>query len=474
MPSSGNRFAARGSERPNFLFLFTDDQSFNTVDALNNTQVKTPNIDSLVRKGVTFTHCFNQGAWGGAICIASRAMLNTGRYLRDCGGKECGDHPLWGRVLGDAGYDTFMTGKWHNGEKSLKKSFKKISSPAVGGMLHSKDPNAEENKKKGILNDPYDRPRKGNSWSPHDKSLKGHWLDVDGQKVHSNKVYADAAIKYIKKNAGKSDDSFFMYVSFNAPHDPRQAPKEFVDMYPPDKIKIPPNYMPEHPFNQGDNRLRDERLAPFPRTKKVVQTHLSEYYAIVTHTDYQVGRILDALDKSSKADNTIVIFSSDHGLAVGQHGLMGKQNQYEHSVRMPFVISGPGIAKNVRTNAMIYLQSCFATTCEMANMKTPETTQFPSLVPLLTGKKKKLYDSIYGSYRNLQRMLRTDRYKLIRYPHHGEVQLFDLKNDPWEIKDLAEDVRYINVVKRLDEKLKWWMNETSDTISLDFAGSKGS
>ncbi|MCK5565094.1 MAG: sulfatase-like hydrolase/transferase [Planctomycetes bacterium] len=466
---SGNRFAARGSERPNFLFLFTDDQSFNTVDALNNTQVKTPNIDRLVRKGVTFTHCFNQGAWGGAICIASRAMLNTGRYLRDCGGNECGNYPLWGRVLGDAGYDTFMTGKWHNGDNALKRSFKEFG-PIGGGMLHSKDPNAKENKKKGIVNDPYDRPRQGNSWSPYDKSLKGHWLDKDGRKVHSNKVYADAAIDNIENAAGKSNDPFFMYVSFNAPHDPRQAPKEFVDMYPPDKIEIPPNYLPEHPFDQGDNRLRDEKLAPFPRTKEAVAVHLSEYYAIVSHTDHQIGRILDALDKSGKADNTIVIFSSDHGLAVGQHGLMGKQNQYDHSVRMPFVIGGPGIAKNVRNDAMIYLQSCFATTCEMANIEAPETLQFPSLVPLLTGEKKKLYDSIYGSYRHLQRMLRTDRYKLIRYPHNGEVQLFDIKKDPWEMKDLAEDAKYKNVLKSLDEKLKRWMTETSDPLGRDFAG----
>lgn len=451
------------SKRPNFLFLFTDDQSFNTVNALNNPDVKTPNIDRLVKRGVTFTHCFNQGAWHGAVCVASRAMLNTGRYLWQCGGDDCGDHRLWGQTLGSAGYDTYMTGKWHNGDKALQKSFDNLG-PIGPGMLHSKDPNAEENEKNGIVNDPYDRPRKGNSWSPYDRSLEGHWLSKDGKKVHSSKVYADAAIDHIENSVSKSDNPFFMYVSFNAPHDPRQSPKKYVDMYPPDKIKIPPNYLPEHPFDQGDHKLRDEVLAPFPRTKEAVQTHLSEYYAIITHGDHQIGRILDSLEKSGKAENTIIIFSSDHGLAVGQHGLMGKQNQYDHSVRMPFVICGPGIEKNVRNNAMIYLQSCFATTCEMADIEVPETVQFPSLVALLKGEKKKLYDSVYGAYRDFQRMVRTDRYKLIRYPHIGKVQLFDLKNDPWETKDLSEDADYADLVRQLDAKLKWWMKETGDKI----------
>ena len=145
---------------------------------------------------------------------------------------------------------------------------------------------------------------------------------------------------------------------------------------------------------------------------------------------------------------------------------MGKQNQYDHSIRMPFVICGPGIRKNAQNDTMIYLQSCFATTCEMANIEVPKTVQFPSLVPLLIGKKKKLYDSVYGAYLEFQRMVRTDRYKLIRYPHVDEVQLFDLKKDPWETKDLAEDANYADVVQELDEKLRWWMRKTGDPLNL--------
>jgi len=464
--ASANPFAASGNQRPNILFLFTDDQAFRTVHALNNPEVRTPNLDRLVRQGTTFTHCFNQGGWHGAICVASRAMLNTGRYLWTCGGDNCGDWPLWGETLGQAGYDTFMTGKWHNQNPALKRSFKTIG-PTGGGMFPSKDPNAEKHAKQGILKDPYHRPASGNSWSPSDETLEGHWRKTDGKTVHSSVLWADAAIDYLNNRAAGSSNPFFLYVAFHAPHDPRQAPKEFVDLYPPQKVEVPPNYLPEHPFDQGDHKLRDETLAPFPRTKEAVQAHRSEYYAIITHVDRQIGRVLDALEKSGKADNTIIFFGADQGLAVGEHGLMGKQNQYDHSVRMPFVICGPGIEPGRRIDALVYLQSLFATTCEMARIETPKTVQFPSLVPLLTGRKEKLYDSIYGAYRDFQRMVRTERYKLIRYPQAKEVQLFDLQEDPWETKDLAEDPRYADTIRKLDEQLRRWMKETGDKLELD-------
>lgn len=464
--ASRKRPFGKAQGRPNFLFLFTDDQTFRSIGALNNPAVHTPNIDRLVGRGTTFTHCFNQGSWTGAVCVASRAMLNTGRYLWTCGGGSCGSYPLWGETLGKAGYDTFVTGKWHNGPASLQRGFKTIG-PIGGGMYGSRDPNAKANKAKGIVNDPYNRPREGNSWSPHDQALTGHWLRRGGKIVHSSKLWADTSIEFLENHAAKSDNPFFMYVSFHAPHDPRQSPKKFVDMYPPDQIAIPPNYLPEHPFDQGDHKLRDERLAPFPRTKEAVRVHLAEYYAIITHADHHIGRILDALERSGKADNTIIIFSADHGLAVGQHGLMGKQNQYDHSVRMPLIFVGPGIPQRKRLDALVYLQSAFATTCEMAGIPTPDTVQFPSLLPLLQGKKERLHDSIYGAYRHLQRMVRTERWKLIRYPHVQKTQLFDIQSDPWERKNLADDPKYADVVKDMTARLKAWMRKTGDKLDLD-------
>jgi arylsulfatase A-like enzyme len=459
--SGRRRFAAPGKDRPNFLFLFTDDQTFRAVNALGNAEVKTPNMDRLIRRGVTFTHCFNQGSFSGAVCVASRAMLNTGRYLWQCGGGQCRVsrgklYPLWGQTLGQAGYDTFMTGKWHNGNQSLQASFKRIG-PTGPGMYDSTDYQGAA----------YHRPAAGNTWSPYDKTQKGHWLNVDGETVHSSKRWADSSIDYLTQHAAHSDDPFFMYVAFHAPHDPRQSPKEFVDMYPLDKIKIPPNYLPEHPFDQGDHKLRDEILAPFPRTEEAVKVHLQEYYAIATHADHHIGRILTALEKSRKADNTVIIFSADHGLAVGQHGLMGKQNMYDHSIRMPFVMAGPGLKAGKQIDAMMHLQSLFATTCDMAGIALPSTVQYPSLVPLLTGEKEKLHDEIYGAYLKYQRMVRTEKWKLIRYPHNRELQLFNLMKDPWETKDLAENPRYAKIVSEMDGRLQRLVKDMHDPMDFE-------
>ena len=148
------------------------------------------------------------------------------------------------------------------------------------------------------------------------------------------------------ENASASENPFFMYIAFNAPHDPRQSPKEYVDMYPVDEIALPANFLPEYPYKDKmgcSKTLRDEMLAPFPRTEYAVKVNRQEYYAIITHMDAQIGRILKKLEETGQSDNTYIFFSADHGLSVGQHGLLGKQNMYEHSLRPPMIIVGPDI-----------------------------------------------------------------------------------------------------------------------------------
>ena len=224
--------------------------------------------------------------------------------------------------------------------------------------------------------------------------------------------------------------------------------------------------MPEHPFNQGDNKIRDEKLAPFPRTKDAVQLHISEYYAIITHFDNELGRILKALEESGEKDNTYIILTSDHGLAVGQHGLMGKQNQYDHSIRMPFIIVGPDIEKGKRIEDMIYMQSVYATTCDLANIEIPESVEFKSLEGLLNGKEEG-ENYIFGGYKHLQRMIRTDKYKLIVYPIANEIQLFDVENDPMENDNLAYSKEYKERVKIMFTALVKKQKELGDNLILE-------
>ncbi|HUK17928.1 MAG TPA: sulfatase-like hydrolase/transferase [Bryobacteraceae bacterium] len=441
--------------RPNFLFLIADDLTYRGIHSLNNPEVKTPNLDRLVKRGCTFTHSFHQGSWSGAVCIASRTMLNCGLTAFRAQ-RRIEQAPLWGETLGAAGYDTSIVGKWHLSDRTLKRSFKEIG-PVSGGMFES-GPAA------------YNRPSPGNTWTPWDESLKGQWLETKTwqpgapEKIkHSARVWAETASGYLLKRA-RTANPFFLYVGFNSPHDPRQAPKEFVDRYPRNRIQIPPNYLPEHPFDQGDKRIRDELLAPFPRSREAVQLHRSEYYAHITYMDAQVGQVLDALDGSGQAANTYVIFTADHGLAVGQHGLMGKQNLYDHSIRMPLLISGPGVPAGKRVDEMVYQHSLFATTCELAVVAAPGTLEFPSLVDLWKGPGREKHDAIFSYYRGFQRAVRTHEHKLIVYPQAGVTQLFDLDTDPWEIHDLAGERKYSALRSTLLERLRRFQRELGDDL----------
>ncbi len=476
-----------GQDKPNFLIIITDDQTYESIHALNNDEIHTPNLDQLVRTGTVFTHAFNQGSWSGAVSVASRSMLITGQYLHNAKKNDAyidnwarmkQEHtatevPLWGEVFGQAGYETFMTGKWHNSEMALLKSFHQAK--AVGeGMYESKsetDPALTQ----------YNRPEENKAWKPYDPLMGGNWTPMvkdivteEGERrvgekycinKHSSELYADEAIRFL--NSHDNAKPFFMYVAFNAPHDPRQSPKSFINKYPQENIRIPVNYLPEHPFDQGDNKIRDEKLAPFPRTEEAVRTHRQEYYAMISHADSAIGTIQEALKRTGLEKNTYVILTSDHGLAVGMHGLMGKQNQYDHSIRMPLIFKGPGIKKGTRVDQMIYMQSLYATTCELAGIPVPETVDFKSLVPLLKSSDSKGEEYIYGSYRHLQRMLRTSRYKLIIYPEAGRIQLFDLLKDPYETTDLSSHTDYQSVKTQLFGKLREKQQEFEDTIVLD-------
>jgi len=454
-----SRFTAPGEQRPNFLFLFSDDQTYRALGLLGELEVKTPNLDALAKRGTLFTHCFNQGGWSGAVCIPSRMMLNTGRTLWQCRDGTNSQAiargaALWGETLGHAGYDTFMTGKWHIPDEALKRSFKTLG-PLTGGFLESTTNGGAA----------YYRPAPGNPWTPDDPKWKGHWIATNGQVIHSSVLIANAAIEYLRTNAARSPNPFFMYVAFNAPHDPRQAPKEFLEMYPPRHLRLPPNFLPNHPFPiETSYQGRDEILAPYPRTPETIQVHLQEYYALITHLDEQIGRVLDALEASGKATNTIILFTSDQGLAVGQHGLLGKQNLYEHSLRMPFVMAGPGVPRGKRIQALFNMQSLFTTTCEIAGVPVPDTVQFPSIVPLLTSSTKQLHEALYAAFLDRQRAIRTERWKLIRTPSAGAVQLFDMKHDPWERHNLALDSKHEDIVAMLDQKLRELMRQMKDPM----------
>lgn len=471
----------RGSSRPNFLFMIADDLAWRTIHSLNNAEIQTPNLDRLAASGAAFTHCFHQGAWTGAVCVPSRTMLNSGLSAFHA---EVGLDRVhtWGQTMGAAHYDTYICGKWHLDPSVLQRSFKEMGPVGPGFLAAGKDfytdcpsDNDRDHPNPSFADDPaYYRPRPGNDWNPADRSLNGHWLranivDINRPDTveHSSTLYADSVIEFLSKKPATRNTPFFAYVGFNAPHDPRQSPQEYLDLYPLEKIEVPPNFLPEHPFYIGTDTFgRDESLAPFPRTPDAVRLHRREYYAIVTHLDHEIGRILDALERSGQASNTYIILTADHGLSLGEHGLLGKQNLYDASIRMPLLISGPGIKPGKRIDELVYQHSMYATTCELAGIPIPSTVEFPSLASLLHGESYVPHDAIFTYHRHTQRAIRTRTHKLIVYPQVQKIQLFDIENDPWEMHDLSEDPTVAQLRSDLFQQLRRMQLELGDPLDL--------
>lgn len=452
--------AVERPSQPNILFLFADDQAFDTIHALGNREIQTPNLDRLVRSGVTFTHAYLQGSWTGAVCIASRTMLNSGRFLwraeaiykQSEAERQAGR--WWSEYLRAAGYETYLTGKWHC-TANVEKAFDFVTH--VRGGMPNQTPQG------------YNRPLpdQPDPWSPSDPQFGGFW---EGGR-HWSEVLGDDAEAFLAR-AAQRDKPFFMYLAFNAPHDPRQAPREYVDKYPLDKIEVPANFVPEYPFQNQIGcgpGLRDEQLAPFPRTAHAIQVHRQEYYASITHLDAQIGRILAALERTGKAANTYIFFSADNGLACGRHGLMGKQNMFDPSVRIPLIVVGPGVPQERRLDGAVYLQDIMPTTLELAGVPGPEHIQFKSLLPVIAGERACNYDAVYGAYLGLQRMVTRDGMKLILYPKVPKVLLFDLQADPGETQNLADDPQRRPLVRKLFQSLQTLQAETGDPLDLTAA-----
>ena len=230
---------------------------------------------------------------------------------------------------------------------------------------------------------------------------------------------------------------------------------------------MPANFAAEHPFDHGNFRGRDELLFEFPRTAEQTRKALAVYYAVLTHLDQQVGRLLDVIDEMQEESPTVVIYTSDHGLAMGSHGLRGKQNMYEHTIGVPLIFSGPNIDRDRRTAAQCYLRDLYPTICDLTGTEIPETVQGKSLLPALNGESEQVYDAVFAHFRDTQRTIRTDEWKYIIYPQAGRVQLFHLSNDPDELKNLAGDERFSDVRDRLASRLDQWRRERDDPTLLE-------
>jgi len=427
--------------KPNILFLFADDMRADTIAAHGNSYIKTPNLDSLVRQGFSFRGNYIFGGNSGAVCVPSRAMLMSGKTWFKVDTTTLKGARLMPEHLGENGYVTFGTGKWHNGQDSWLRAFQRGKTVMFGGMSdHTKVP-------------------------VRDLGPDGKLTDERTGEKFSSELFADSAIEFLQNHDGKKP--FFAYVAFTAPHDPRQPPLKYREQYYRNLPPLPANFLPQLPFDNGMMKGgRDENLGAWPRTEMMIREQLAEYYGMITHLDEQIGRILAALQKSGQADNTIIIFAADNGLALGSHGLLGKQSVFEHSMRTPLIIAGPGIPRGKSTRTFTYLLDIFPTLCDMIGIQPPADLEGEDLRPLWEGKKARVRDSVFLPYMQIQRAVRDERWKLIVYPQIGHLQLFDLQNDQYETTNLIDRPEYAKHVQRLQKLMKQWQSRVGDTLEL--------
>ncbi len=434
------------STQPNILFMIADDHRWDAVAGMGDPTVKTPILDSLMARGTTFHQTHIMGSLSGAVCVPSRAAVLTSANLFRSGGKQINrDLAVWPQVMREAGYHTFGAGKWHNDRQTYINSFADGGKIFFGGMgnqykvpVFDYDPTGAYPRKAKYIGDKF-----------------------------STELFTDAAVQFLENY--EKPNPFFLYLSFTSPHDPRTPPDEYATMYPPEDIPVPENFLPEHPFDNGEMRIRDEMLAPFPRTPEIVQQHIADYYGMISHMDAEMGRVLQTLEAIGQLDNTIVIYTADHGLAVGQHGLFGKQNLYSHSIRVPSIFVGPGVPEGQSVDTLTYLYDVFPTVCDLTKVDCPDTVEGYSLVPLMEGCVDKVRDTVFAAYKDIHRTVSDGRWKLIRYYVSEEtgrgtdcIQLFDLEQDPWETTNLAELPEHSERIQTLAIELKRWQTETDD------------
>ncbi|MDE0199861.1 MAG: sulfatase-like hydrolase/transferase [Caldilineaceae bacterium] len=444
------------SKKPNVVFLIADDHRASAIGAYGDSTVRTPTMDRLCAEGASFRRNCHMGGLRVAVCVPTRACIHTGAHVfRASVGNDISDrgplnvldpgHTYLAELFRLNGYTAFATGKWHNDASSFARSFDEVENVFFGGMddhfavpVQDFDPSGE-----------YDRGRQ----------RTGDQFSTD--------LFGDAAIRFLDRQDGSRP--FFLYCAFTAPHDPRTPPPDWADAYRPEAMPLPPNFAGIHPFDNGDMWLRDEQLAGFPRTAEETRRHIAEYYGMISDMDEKIGEILAALSRKGLAEDTIIVYTADHGLSVGQHGLLGKQNLYDHSVRVPLILRGPGVPAGKQIDALTHTYDVYPTLCELAGLEIPESVDAKSLLPLMEGTARGIRPYLHSVYMHVQRMAQDREWKLINYRRDGDqgsdrTQLFHLASDPWELNDLAADASVATERERLEDELKRWQEETGDPV----------
>jgi len=424
---AGGITTAADTKRPNILLIVVDDQSPWDLKCYNpHTPLDSPHLDRLAREGMVFDGAYHMGAFVGGVCTPSRHMIMSGRTLwhlpiaplaMEKGLCPTGlEQQTIPAVFNRAGYATMRTCKRGNSYEAANELFT----------------------------------------VRHDATKRG------GTAESGSQWHGDRVMEYLKERSSQQETKpFLIFYGFSHPHDERDGTPELLAKYgavnhtdrdslPPANSKqpsLPPNYLPEHPFHHGHPGLRDEVAVSGVwerRDERTIRNELGREMACSENIDIQIGRVLAKLEATGELDNTYVIYTSDHGIAIGRHGLQGKQNLYQHTWRVPLIVKGPGIQAGSRAEGNVYLLDILATLCDLTGVQAPETNEGISFKPVLTGEQAIVRETLYGVYNGGtkpgMRAVKQGDWKLIKYDvMNGEVretQLFNLRDNPNEF--LAE------------------------------------
>ena len=457
---------AQDRRRPNVLLIVSDDQRPDTIHALGNASIDTPNLDRLVKGGAAFTRAIAPIPH----CTPSRAEIMTGATTFQNKSSPFGkviDAKMiyWGTTLRQGGYHTWYSGKWMNdGSPKTRGGYEETSALFSAGGAGGRDNLTYPTSHNGQTVTGY------TGWTFKTDAGKAELEKGVGLTPITDRHIADGAIALINR---RSAQPFFLHVNFTAPHDPLHLPPGYEKKYDPAAMPLPPNFLTAHPFDHGNAGQRDELMLPVPRDPLAVKGEIAAYYALISHMDEQIGRILAALEAAGQDKNTIIIFTYDHGLGLGSHGLMGKTNMYEHTIGVPLLMAGPGIPQNQRLSAQMYLRDLYPTVCELVGLPIPKTVEGKSMVPVLQGRVAQIYPEVYGYWHRaelpapvpVQRMVRTERWKLIYYSNLDRYQLFDLANDPYERRDLSADPSHEETRAELRTRLEAWFKPRIELLA---------
>lgn len=433
------------NDRPNILFIIADDQSPFDLKVYNErSTLDTPHIDRLAAEGMVLDRAYHMGAWVSGVCTPSRHMIMSGRtlwHIPDKPGRDRNPHTndpskvppnlannTLAAVFNRAGYDTMRTCKTGNSYEAANEQFTVRRDAMKRGGTHSG----------------------GSGW------------------------HGDQVVEYLEGREHRRDtDPFLIYFGFSHPHDVRDGTPELLKKYgatnhsdidalpeidpsaPPPALPI--NYLPKHPFPHGHPASRDENKVSgiwSRRDEATVRNEIGRAYACSENIDIQIGRVLEKLEAMGELENTYVIYTSDHGIAIGRHGLQGKQNVYEPSWRVPYIVKGPGVKAGARAEGNIYLLDTLASLCALANIEAPKTNEGVSFMPVLHGEQERVREVMYGVFGGAtlpgMRAVRKGDWKLLKFDVlDGLIRktlLFNLKENPWELMVEHQDPNLIALI----------------------------